>query len=79
MKCSQDGCTAPAIGRYTWPGRDEAGICADHRPKLVATADACGFHLQVVPVPVAVDPEPESDPYVEIVDELPPERGRGPT
>jgi len=36
------------VGRYTWPGKDEAGICAAHRPKLQAVASAMGLYLQVI-------------------------------
>ena len=26
--CNQKGCDNEAMYRFTWPGRDEAGICA---------------------------------------------------
>ena len=72
MKCSQDSCAAPAVGRYTWPGRDEAWICADHSPKLRGLAEACGFYLQIHPVPV----EAATNPHDEITDA--PERATPP-
>jgi hypothetical protein len=62
MKCSQDECYFEVVGRYTWPGKDESGICAAHLPKLLAVAEACGFELQVIPVPAGSEchhPPPE--------------------
>lgn len=55
MKCTQrdsdnNVCGMTAVGRYTWPGRDEAGICALHLATLAGIASAMGFHLQVIPV-----------------------------
>ena len=48
MKCNQRGCEAVADYRFTWPGNDEAGICAEHAPKLRAIAGAMGFHIQII-------------------------------
>ena len=50
-------CTNKATFRYTWPGRDESFICADHTPKLEAVAAAMGLPLQVI----ALDPDVEHD------------------
>jgi hypothetical protein len=50
MKCNQQGCQNEAAFRFTWPGSDEAGICAQHAPKLDAVAQAMGLHLQVIPL-----------------------------
>lgn len=50
-KCSNkdnDGCDAPAVARYTWPGRDEAFACVYHALKIQAVATAIGLHLQMV-------------------------------
>lgn len=62
MKCTQrdrdnNVCGMPAVGRYTWPGDNEAGICALHLPTLAGIASAMGFHLQVIPV----EPEPRME------------------
>lgn len=48
--CGQHGCERRSAYRYTWPGRDENGVCEEHRPKLVAVARAIGLHLQLVPL-----------------------------
>lgn len=53
VTCSQNGCTTRSVARYTWPGRDEAGICAEHLPKLQGVAKALGLYLQIIPI----DPE----------------------
>ena len=50
--CSQKDCKNYAALKYTWPGRDQAAICAEHAPKLKATANALGLHLQLLPVTV---------------------------
>lgn len=47
MICNQANCERPAIARYTWPGHDEAGVCAVHLPGLRSIADAMGLHLQI--------------------------------
>ena len=47
-KCNQSGCDRPAAHRFTWPGRDEAGICEHHVAKLRAVAAAMGFSLQII-------------------------------
>jgi hypothetical protein len=47
MKCNQQGCPNPALARYTWPGKEEAGICFAHLPKLKATAEAIGLKLPI--------------------------------
>lgn len=49
--CSQNGCEARAAFSYTWPGKDEAGICADHALKLRNVAYALGLYLQLIPIP----------------------------
>jgi hypothetical protein len=43
-------CTQIPIYRYTWPGRDESYICAEHAPKLDAIAGALGMYLQLIPL-----------------------------
>ena len=53
MKCNQQGpppCPEPAAFRFTWPGKDEQGICALHAPKLKDIANALGLHLQLIPI-----------------------------
>ena len=57
--CNQNGCEAPAVARFTWPGRDEAGICAEHLPKLRGVASAMGLHLQIISLPEAIGQEGE--------------------
>lgn len=52
--CSQviggKSCDRDAVARYTWPGRDETGICAEHVGKLRAVAEAMGLPLQIIPI-----------------------------
>jgi len=50
MMCNQEGCDAAASHRFTWPGRDEAGVCAPHVDKLRAVARAMSLHLQLLPI-----------------------------
>jgi hypothetical protein len=45
-------CENPAAFRYTWPGRDEATICATHALSLCRVAEVMGFHLQVIPLTI---------------------------
>lgn len=52
LYCNQEKCGCPARFRFTWPGRDEAGICELHAPKLKAVAEAIGMHLQLIPIPI---------------------------
>jgi len=42
-------CQNVARYRFTWPGRDESFICDEHVEKLIAVAQAMGFHLQIIP------------------------------
>lgn len=48
--CRQDGCRNYAALKYTWPGRDESAICAEHAPKLRGIANAIGLYVQLLPV-----------------------------
>jgi len=50
MRCGQDGCDNPATHRYTWPGKDEAGVCSEHIERLRDVAASLRFHLQLIPV-----------------------------
>lgn len=50
MKCNQSECDSDASFRFTWPGRDEEGICDDHIEKLRGVAHAMGLYLQVIPL-----------------------------
>jgi hypothetical protein len=50
MKCNQKDCENDADHKFTWPGRDAAGICCEHLPKLIAIANALGFYLQILPL-----------------------------
>lgn len=47
-ECNQSGCDAPAAFRFTWPGRDEAGICAFHAFALCRVADAMSLPVQII-------------------------------
>jgi hypothetical protein len=47
-------CPRLAAYRYTWPGRDEAFICAAHAYAIRRIAEAMGLPLQVISLP---DPE----------------------
>lgn len=44
-------CENPGAFRYTWPGNDEAYICAEHLPQLKAVAGAIGLYVQIRPLP----------------------------
>lgn len=59
MKCNQKGCDEPAEALFTWPGDDQAGICAKHRPQLEAVANAMGMYIQIIPVGSALDRKAE--------------------
>lgn len=61
--CSQGGCVEPAVARYTWPGHDEAGICAMHRPKLRAIAGAMGLPLQIIGYESTAEPRGVDESY----------------
>ena len=50
MKCNQKDCDNTAAFRFTWPGEDEAGICATCAPKLRGLTEAMGMHLQLIPL-----------------------------
>jgi len=41
-------CGAPALFRYTWPGRDEMFACVEHAGGIRRVAEAMGLHLQLV-------------------------------
>jgi hypothetical protein len=51
-QCSQNSphCLEAPAYRYTWPGQDEAFICATHAPKLRAVAKAIGYYVQMIPL-----------------------------
>jgi hypothetical protein len=44
-------CKNPGAFKLTWPGQDEAYICASCVEKLKAIAAAMGFYLQIRPIP----------------------------
>ena len=48
--CSQGCCENPSAFRYTWPGRDEAGICEKHSVQLRNVASAIGLYVQMIPL-----------------------------
>lgn len=50
--CNQVGCGKPSAYRYTWPGKDEAGICADCAPMVRNISAAMCCHIQLIPLPV---------------------------
>lgn len=50
VSCGQKGCENRAAYRFTWPGRDEAGVCEGHVAKLKGVAGAMGLALQVIPL-----------------------------
>ena len=49
-ECNQNDCDSPSMFRFTWPGKDEAGICAIHAIKAKQIAEAMGMHLQMIPL-----------------------------
>ena len=57
MKCNQHDCNEDAAFLFTWPGKDQIGICQDHSGKLKGIAAAMGLHLQLIPI----QPEAEED------------------
>lgn len=52
MTCSQKSppCQSPPAFRYTWPGRDEAFVCAVHAVGLSRVASGMGLRLQQIPL-----------------------------
>jgi len=61
--CNQMGCATKAAYLFTWPGKDEDGICEEHAPQLRAVAQAAGMRLQLKPVePVENENEERSSP-----------------
>ena len=56
-QCNQAGCEQPAAFRFTWPGRDEAGICTEHERKMRGVAAAMGLYVQTIPIH-SPSPEP---------------------
>ncbi len=44
-------CQNPGTFKFTWPGRDEAYICASCVKNLKAIAAAMGLYLQIREVP----------------------------
>jgi len=60
MLCNQVGCGQPAVFRFTWPGRDEAGICADHAKRLEGVAAAMGCYVQLIPLEGDADAAPRT-------------------
>ena len=62
MKCNQHGCENPAAFRFTWPGRDEAGICEAHAPKLRNIAAAIGCYVQLIPLEAMAEAQSGGEP-----------------
>jgi len=50
LTCNQIGCDNKAAFLFTWPGKDQAGICAEHAPKLKRVAEAIGLHAQLIQI-----------------------------
>ena len=57
FSCNQEGCNETAAFLFTWPGKDMAGICEGHAPKLRAVIEAMGLHLQLIPCATLTEPE----------------------
>lgn len=53
VQMNEKQCQNPGVFKFTWPGRDEAYICASCVEKLKAVVSAIGLHLQIRPVPEA--------------------------
>ncbi len=49
-RCNQSGCEHEPAYRFTWPGRDEEGICEMHAAKLTGVARAMGLYVQLIPL-----------------------------
>ena len=43
-------CKEYASFRYTWPGKDESFICAQHSKVLLGIAQAMGTYIQLIPL-----------------------------
>ncbi len=50
MKCNQDECDREANYLFTWPGKDQKGICGQCSYKLTQIADALGMYVQLIPI-----------------------------
>jgi len=62
VTCNQKGCEKDAAYLFTWPGNDQAGICQEHAQWALGSANAMGFHLQMIPIArAAIGPKGASD------------------
>lgn len=50
IKCSQSGCEEKAVFLYTWPSRDQAGICLICSQKLLLVAKVLDLYIQLLPI-----------------------------
>lgn len=50
MKCNQQTCDKEADFLFTWPGKDQAGICEICAHRLESIAKAMGLHVQLIPI-----------------------------
>lgn len=50
LYCDQVGCKEPPAYRYTWPGRDETGICEEHVGWLRQVIVAIDLALEIIPL-----------------------------
>ncbi len=48
--CNQANCKNLPVLRFTWPGKDEAYICAIHSIRLLEIAQAMGLYIQLIPL-----------------------------
>lgn len=55
MRCTQEGCDAPAEYRYAWPWGATGACCAEHVQHVKTHAQQLGRELQLQPVPVQKD------------------------
>ena len=59
--CAQRDCDEPTAFLYTWPGRDQAGVCVGHSGYLQRVAEAMDLHLQLLPFAAPREAIPCSD------------------
>lgn len=50
IQTKETTCPNEAAFRYTWPGRDESFICAEHASWLRKLAAAMGAYVQTIPI-----------------------------
>lgn len=55
MKCSEEGCSAPAEYRYVWRWGEQGACCAEHQAQVRSRASQLQTEIALVAVPVPKD------------------------